>query len=84
MPNTEVTPPEGLSPAEAARRLSEEGLNEIADPGRRGVGRLVLEIVSEPMIALLVALVVLYVVLGEARDAVAMGVSVLMIIGLAL
>jgi Ca2+-transporting ATPase len=45
----------GLTEQEAARRLAEEGLNEIASAKRRSFLRIVWEVVKEPMLLLLVA-----------------------------
>lgn len=78
----ESTSAAGLSAAEAARRLAADGPNEIAQASSKNLGRLVLELAMEPMIALLLVLVVLYLVLGELREAIAMALSVFVIIGL--
>jgi Ca2+-transporting ATPase len=75
---------EGLEPAEAARRLAAEGPNAVTTSKAKQLPKLILELVTEPMIGLLLVLVVIYLVLGELREAIAMGVSVLGIITLTL
>ena len=45
----------GLSEAEAQARLTAEGYNELPRPDRRTPFRIVLEVVREPMLALLIA-----------------------------
>lgn len=58
----------GLSETEAARRLAQEGLNELPAPRRKGILRLAAEIIREPMILLLLAASSLYFILGELRE----------------
>jgi Ca2+-transporting ATPase len=64
-----VNPPQGLSESEAQARLANEGYNELP----RGVGRtpfrIALEVLREPMLALLVAGGVVYLALGDLREA---------------
>jgi Ca2+-transporting ATPase len=59
----------GLSHAAAAIRQREQGPNTLPRPERRGFWRICLEILREPMFALLLAGGVIYLVIGEARDA---------------
>lgn len=58
----------GLSEAEAARRLAAEGYNELPSGSRRGVLRIALGVVREPMFMLLVACGAIYFVLGEVQE----------------
>ena len=74
----------GLSTAEAAARLHRDGPNLLPQPDRRGWPRMVLDVVREPMLLLLVVAAVLYLLLGEARDAAILGASVLLVIALTL
>ena len=67
MPATAV--PIGLSAAEAARRLAAEGPNALPRPRRRGVARLVLDVLKEPMLSLLLAGGVIYLMLGNRSEA---------------
>ena len=43
----------GLSAPEAAARLKAKGFNELPRVGRRSIARLILEVLREPMLALL-------------------------------
>jgi Ca2+-transporting ATPase len=59
----------GLTAAEAALRLKNLGPNEMPHPPRRRLLAIALDVVSEPMFALLLFASALYVVLGELGDA---------------
>jgi Ca2+-transporting ATPase len=59
----------GLSEAEAQVQLQAEGFNELPRPERRTPLRIVLEVLREPMLALLVAGGVIYLTLGDPKDA---------------
>jgi Ca2+-transporting ATPase len=59
----------GLSEAEAARRLAEEGYNELPSSKQRSIFAIALEVVREPMFLLLVACGTLYLLTGELSDA---------------
>lgn len=60
---------QGLSDADAAVRLRSDGYNELPMAERRGIGRIVLEVLREPMMALLVAGGVVYLLLGDPGEA---------------
>lgn len=60
----------GLSEAEAKTRLAAEGPNELAHDNRRTVSRIVLEVLREPMLALLIAGGAVYLALGDVKEAV--------------
>ena len=60
----------GLSEAEAQARLEAEGYNELPRPDRRTPLRIVLEVLREPMIALLLAGCAVYFALGDWRETV--------------
>lgn len=79
-----VVSEEGLDSTEAARRLAADGPNALPHDKTRQLPKLILELVTEPMIGLLLVLVVIYLVLGEPREAIAMGTSVVAIIALTL
>lgn len=57
----------GLSEQEAAARLKAEGPNTLPQPDRRSFGRIIVEILREPMFALLLAAGAIYLVLGDLR-----------------
>ena len=59
----------GLSEAEAARRLAQEGYNEIPSDGQRSVWAIAFEVVREPMFLMLVACGALYLLMGAPTDA---------------
>ena len=59
----------GITDAEAARRLVEEGPNELPSTRRRSVWAIALEVIREPMFLLLVACGLLYMLTGELTDA---------------
>ena len=63
-----VDPELGLSQAEAARRLTEHGPNEIGPPERRSLVGVIWESATEPFVIMLFAAGILAVVLGEVRD----------------
>ena len=64
--------PTGLSTIEAAARLNGEGPNEIPAVGQRSVLQVVFDVLSEPMFFLLLAASVIYLVLGELAEAIAL------------
>ncbi len=59
----------GLSEQEAAARLAADGPNELARTGQRTPLRIVLEVLREPMLALLLGGGVLYLLLGSPEEA---------------
>ncbi len=74
----------GLSESEAARRLREEGYNELPAATRRGIFTLVREVAREPMFLLLVAAGAIYLVLGDTTGALVLLASVFAIMGITL
>jgi Ca2+-transporting ATPase len=65
IPNT----PTGLSATTAAERLKQDGFNELPSPDRRGYLRIALEVVRQPMFALLIGGGIVYLVLGDHVEA---------------
>jgi Ca2+-transporting ATPase len=59
----------GLSDDEAARRLAQEGYNELPSAKPRGLLAIALSVVREPIFLLLIACGVVYLLLGDAREA---------------
>ena len=59
----------GLSEAGARLRLQQEGYNELPRPERRTPLRIVFEVLREPMLALLLCGGVVYLLLGDLREA---------------
>ncbi len=76
----ESTSLRGLSAAEAAERLQAEGYNELTPPERHRLLRIILEVFKEPMLLLLVGAGVIYLFLGETREAIILLVSIFVII----
>lgn len=62
--------PTGLSAEEAGVRLARDGANELPRQARRTPLRIALEVIREPMLALLIAGGVIYLVLGDLSEAV--------------
>jgi Ca2+-transporting ATPase len=59
----------GLTQAEAQARLKAEGYNELPQPDRRSPMRIVLEVLREPMLALLLGGGFIYLLLGDVKEA---------------
>ena len=60
---------DGLSGEQARQRLAQDGPNELPQSKPRSVVRMLVDVVSEPMFLLLVACGVIYMLLGDRRDA---------------
>jgi len=68
---TDAAPaPEGLDEATAAARLRSEGYNELPRAERRGVVRILAEVLGEPMFALLLGAGAIYFVIGALDEAI--------------
>ena len=70
---TDTSPPaslQGLSKTEAQARLKTDGFNELPRASRRTPFRIVLEVLREPMLALLIGGGAIYLVLGDLKEAV--------------
>src|SRR5215467_9326084 len=74
----------GLTESEAASRLATEGFNELPSARERSFWRTALEVLREPMLFLLVATGVVYVLLGDPLEAGALLIAVFVIIGITL
>ncbi|HSE02063.1 MAG TPA: cation-translocating P-type ATPase [Burkholderiales bacterium] len=77
--NVTLTPP-GLGSEEAKRRLTAEGANTLPGADRRTVFSIALEVMREPMFLLLVAGALIYVVLGDVREAAILAASIVVVI----
>jgi Ca2+-transporting ATPase len=73
---------QGLSSEEAKRRLAAEGPNVLPDAGRRGTLAIALEVVREPMFLLLVAGALIYLLLGDVREAAILGASIIVVMSI--
>ncbi|MGX4640384.1 cation-translocating P-type ATPase [Massilia sp. SYSU DXS3249] len=75
---------EGLTLAEAARRLAADGPNKLPDAARRGWGAIVIDAAREPMFLLLIGAAVLYLLLGEPYESVFLLLMVVLLLGMSL
>jgi len=71
-----------LCSAEAAARLAAEGPNALPDAGRRSALAIALEVLREPMFLLLVAGAGIYLLLGDVHEAMVLGASVFVVMGI--
>src|SRR4051812_24508562 len=62
-------PIRGLCEADAQTRLKTEGFNELPRPDKRTPVRIVLEVLREPMLALLLVGGAIYLALGDLKEA---------------
>ena len=75
---------EGLTQAEAARRLAADGPNALPDAARRGWGAIVIDTAREPMFLLLIGAAVLYLLLGEPQESIFLLLMVMLMLGMTL
>jgi len=78
------TSDEGLSTAQAAQRLQQDGLNELPGEQRRGLRAIARETLQEPMFMLLLAAGALYLVLGDLQEGLILFGLVLVVLALTL
>lgn len=74
----------GLTQQEAQQRWAQNGHNEIALARHRPLWRRVLDLLKEPMLALLVAAALIYIILGDLDESLILGSLVLGVMGLTL
>ncbi len=77
-----ITQPEGLTEIEAALIIKRDGFNELPTQKERGGFEILLKILSEPMLILLVSAGVIYLFMGEIKDALLLVFSVFIVIGI--
>ncbi len=82
MPTLDISSISGLSDSEAQGKLQKEGYNELPTASRRGLIRIILEVIHEPMFLLLVASGLLYFILGDFSEGTMLMSFVLVIIGI--
>jgi Ca2+-transporting ATPase len=80
MTQNHLTTLEGLTTTQAATRLAQDGPNEIAQTPRRSLARRLLDMLRQPMFALLVAAAALYMALGDLTEGLTLGVFVLAVL----
>ena len=74
--------PTGLSSADAAARLLVDGRNVLPASGHRGFWMVILNIIREPMLMLLVACGIVYLILGDPQEATLLLSGVVFILGI--
>ena len=74
----------GLTQAQAEAQLQQDGANELASSRHRSWLDRWMDLLAEPMIALLVAAALIYIVLGDVGEGLTLAVFVLAVIGLTL
>ncbi len=74
--------PIGLTSEEARRRLAIHGPNEIRDRERRGLGRILAGIATEPMFGLLLLAAVVYLALGDLAEGMLLAAFAALTVGL--
>lgn len=72
----------GLSEEEAAARLRREGFNEIPSAQKRSLLAIVFGVVREPMLLLLIGGGIIYMILGDVKEALMLLIFVFVIIGI--
>lgn len=72
----------GLSEETAAKRLIAEGLNELASQKKRNVLTILFHVIREPMLLMLLASGLIYLMLGEVKDALMLLSFVFVVIGI--
>ncbi|MBU6153151.1 MAG: cation-translocating P-type ATPase [Bdellovibrionales bacterium] len=70
----------GISEFTAQKRLEEEGQNVLPHSGAKPVGRLILEVLTEPMVLLLSVCGILYSLIGEPGEALMLLVSLVLMV----
>jgi len=81
-PDQQPGPDQGLTPDEAQARLTAEGFNELPRASRRSPLRIVFDVLREPMLALLIAGGMVYLLLGSRDEALILLVFACLSIGI--
>jgi len=84
LPNLAEAEPSGLTDAEATKRLASDGYNELPSSKPRSIFRIIFEVVREPMLLLLLACGITYLLLGSKEEAVILLLFVLVVITITL
>ncbi len=72
----------GLSEENAARKLDEEGFNELPSQKKQSIFSILINILFEPMLLLLLGSGLIYLVLGELNDALMLLFFVIVVVGI--
>ena len=76
------SPTAGLSSAQARAQLAEHGPNELPQAPPRGVGRIVIGVLSEPMVLLLVVAAGIYLAIGDPHESLLLAAFAALSVGL--
>jgi Ca2+-transporting ATPase len=82
MPVLDIESVTGLSGEEASEKIRTEGYNELPESKKRGVPRIIVEVIHEPMFILLVTSGLIYFVLGDITEGIMLMSFVFVIIGI--
>jgi len=72
----------GLSESEAAKRLRDEGYNELPSQKKQNILVILLHVLIEPMLLLLLGAGFIYILLGEKQDALMLLIFVFVVVGI--
>jgi len=73
---------QGLTGEQAARRLAEEGHNELPAQKKQTILNMIVHVLKEPMLLLLLASGLIYLALGDVKDAMMLMTFVIVVIGI--
>ena len=77
---TEKSDQDGLTEQQARERLAQYGHNELPSEEKKGIYRVLVEVIREPMFILLIGCAVLYMLLGNTREGFVLLSTILIII----
>jgi Ca2+-transporting ATPase len=80
----DVTQLQGLNDQEVVERLAEDGYNELPTANKRTIFHILWEVIREPMFLMLIACGLLYLILGDAEEALMLLGFVVVVIGITL
>ena len=75
---------QGMTTVEVAKQQQAHGYNQLPDREKKSFVSIVLRVLTEPMIFLLVAVVIVYFLLGDRTEAIVLMISVMVIISIEL
>jgi len=78
----DLTKISGLNHEEALERLRQFGRNELPSQKKRGFLALFISVIKEPMLGLLLGAGIIYLILGEPKDAIMLSTFILFMIGI--
>ena len=82
MTTLDISSVSGLTGDEVQEKIQREGYNELPASSKRGLLRIIIEVIHEPMFLLLVAGGILYFILGDVTEGLMLMSFVILIIGI--